>query len=83
MSIADVLIGIPLIPLLPVMATWWLPWGAWSSKIPKSILGPYLLYACLAAWHFAMPWWFILVVALWGVILTGIAITQGFENKKE
>jgi len=84
MSTVDVLIAIPLIPLLRVVVTWWLPWERWlPSKIPKSILGPYLLYACVAAWYFAMPWWVISAVALWGVILTGMAITQAFEKNKK
>ncbi len=84
MSTVDVLIAIPLIPLLPVVATWWLPWENWlPSKIPKTILGPYLLYAGFAAWHFAMPWFVIWVVALWGVLLTGMAIIKEFERKKE
>lgn len=84
MSAVDVLIAIPLIPLLPVVATWWLPWERWlPSKIPKRILGPYFLYACFAAWHFAMPWWVVLAVALWGTILTVMAMVQELERKKE
>jgi hypothetical protein len=60
------------------------PWEAWlPSKMPKSILGPYFLYACLAAWHFAMPWWVVLTVALWGTILTGMAILQEIEKNRE
>jgi len=62
MSTVDVLIAVPLIPLFPVLATWWLPWERWLwSKVPKWILGPCLLYASFAAWHFDMPWWVCLV----------------------
>ena len=44
MSTVDVLIAFPLIPLFPTLATWWLPWERWLwSKVPKWILGPYLL----------------------------------------
>jgi RsiW-degrading membrane proteinase PrsW (M82 family) len=82
MSTVDVLIAIPLIPLLPVVVTWWLPWERWlPGKIPKRVLGPYFLYAFFAAWHFSMPWWVLLTVALWGVILTVMAMVQEFEKK--
>jgi RsiW-degrading membrane proteinase PrsW (M82 family) len=41
------------------------------------------LYAFLAAWHFSMPWWVLLTVALWGTILTVMAVGQEFEKKSE
>jgi hypothetical protein len=69
-SIVDVLIVIPLIPLLALIVTWWLPWERWlPGKIPKHVLGLYLLYALFAAWHFSMPWWVILAVAMWGTMM--------------
>jgi hypothetical protein len=43
---------------------------------PKEHFGPYLLYACLAAWHFEIPSWLMLVVALLEVILTGMALLK-------
>lgn len=52
-SAADVIVAIPVQPLLPVIATWFLPWEDWiPKKVPKMILGSYLLYAAFAAWHF-------------------------------
>jgi hypothetical protein len=52
-SVVDVLIAIPVLPLLPVVATWFLPWEDWiPKKVPKVVLGPYLLYAAFASWHF-------------------------------
>ena len=52
MSRTDMLVLIPIIPLFPVIATWFLPWEEWlPRRIPKLILGPYLLYAAFAAWY--------------------------------
>jgi len=72
MTTLDVLIAIPLIPLVPVFITWWLPWERWIpwSKLPKLVLGPYALYAGLAAWHFHARAWLVLLVVVVGVILT-------------
>jgi O-antigen ligase len=52
-GIVDVLVFIPLIPAIPVIATWFLPWERWIPKrIPKKIIGPYLLYCAFALWYF-------------------------------
>jgi len=84
MSAVDVLVAIPLIPLLPVVVTWWLPWDKWlPGKIPKGILGPYFLYACFGAWYFAMSWWVVAVIGLWGATLTVVAMVQENERKQE
>lgn len=70
MSTVDTLVAIPLIPLFPVLVTWWLPWERWLwNKVPKWILGPYLLYASFAGWHFGMPWWVCLIAGSLGFIL--------------
>jgi hypothetical protein len=84
MSTPDVLITIPLIPLFPVLATWWLPWERWlPSKIPKWILGPYLVYAAFAAWHFDMPWWVCLMAGSIGTILIiGWAVQDNAKQEK-
>jgi hypothetical protein len=70
----DVVILLPLFPLLPVVVTWWLPWERWLWKpLPRKIGGPYLLYCAFALWHFhARPWW-ILLVAIIGVGLCAMA----------
>lgn len=72
MTTVDVLIAIPVIPLVPVFITWWLPWERWIpwGQLPKLILGPYLLYAAFAAWHFHFSEWLVLTVIVAGVILT-------------
>jgi hypothetical protein len=52
MSRTDVLVLIPVVPLFPVIATWWVPWEKWlPGKIPTLISGPYLFYAAFAAWY--------------------------------
>jgi hypothetical protein len=49
----DVLIFIRLIPAIPVIATWFLPWVRWvPEKIQSKIIGPYLLYCAFAIWRF-------------------------------
>lgn len=72
MTTLDVLIAIPVIPLAPMVITWWLPWEQWIpwGKLPKIVLGPYVLYAGFAAWHFHFSDWFVLMVIIAGVILT-------------
>jgi hypothetical protein len=69
MSIVDVLIVIPLIPLAPVVITWWLPWESWiHKKVPKYVLGPYLLYASFAAWHFKLDGFVVALLAIFGAV---------------
>lgn len=71
----DVLIFIPLIPAIPVIATCFLPWERWiPRKIPKKIIGPYLLYCAFAIWHFKQPWWIVLMAGLGGIAVSAMAI---------
>ena len=72
MTTLDVLIAIPVIPLAPIFITWWLPWERWIpwAKLPKLVLGPYVLYAAFAAWHFHASDWFVLIVIVVGLTLT-------------
>jgi hypothetical protein len=80
MSNLDVLLLIPLIPALPVVVTWWLPWEVWLPKrIPKLFLGLYLLYAAFAAWHFKLPWWWVLILAGCGTV----ALITSFQEKAD
>ncbi len=77
MSTSDVLILIPLVPLVPLFITWYLPWERWLlDEIPKSLLGPYLLYAAFAAWHFKLARWMVVVLALVGIVLSVIAVVE-------
>ena len=82
MTTLDVLIAIPVIPLVPLFITWWLPWVRWIpwGKLPKLVLGPYVLYAGFAAWHFHFDDWFVLLVVVAGAVLT---IIGAVENPPE
>ena len=76
----DVLIFMPLIPAIPVIATWWLPWERWlPRKLPKKVIGPYLLYCTFAVWHFRGPWWVVGAVALLGI---GVCVMAVFDVRK-
>jgi hypothetical protein len=71
----DVLIFIPLIPAIPVIATWFLPWERWiPDKIANKIIGPYLLYCAFAIWHFKQLWWAVLLAGLMGFAISTAAI---------
>ena len=73
----DVLIFIPLIPAIPVIATWPLPWEDWiPRRVPRRILGPYLLYCSFALWHFTAPSWVVMLVAAFGIVVSGMAISD-------
>jgi hypothetical protein len=78
MTTVDVLIAIPVIPLVPVFIMWWLPWERWIpwSKLPKLVLGPYVLYAGFASSHFHASNWFVLMVIVAGIILTIIGAVE-------
>ncbi len=79
MKILDVLILIPLIPALPVVVTWFLPWERWiPRKVPKKIIGPYLLYCAFGEWYFKMPWWSVVMVSLLGI---GVSVMALVESK--
>jgi hypothetical protein len=78
MTTLDVLIAIPVIPLVPMFIMWWLPWERWIpwGKLPKIVLGLYVLYAGFAAWHFHFSDWFVLMVIVVGVTLTVIGAVE-------
>jgi hypothetical protein len=78
MTTVDVLVAIPVIPLVPMFITWWLPWEQWIpwGKLPKLVLGPYVLYAGFAAWHFHFSDWFVLLVIVVGVVLTIMGVVE-------
>ena len=77
----DTLVFIPLIPAIPVLATWMLPWERWIPRfIPNYVIGPYLVYGAFAAWYFKMPWWFVGLVFLWGIGVTVWAVVEGEKS---
>jgi len=78
-----VLVLIPLIPAIPVLVTWFLPWEKWLwEKIPKTILGPYLLYGAFAAAYFKMPWWWVGLLIVMGVVTCTFAWRESGTNQK-
>jgi hypothetical protein len=80
----DVVVFVPLVPAMPVLATWWLPWERWLPKyVPKQILGPYTIYASFAAWYFSMPWWVVLIAVIFGLTLSVIAIIEVMDKRAE
>lgn len=81
MSTIDVLILIPLIPLGPVLITWWLPWERWLfEEVPEKILGLYLLYAAFAAWHFKWASWIVFLIGAFGVGCCVAALVKKYAN---
>ena len=63
----ETLVVISLLPVFPVLATWYLPWEKWVTKwIPKKIIGPYLIYCAFGAWYFALPLWSVALVSALG-----------------
>lgn len=73
----DVLMFISLAPVMPVLATWFLPWERWIPKfVSNKVLGPYLIYCAFGAWYFGMPTWFIVVVLLFGIGVSAVALSE-------
>ena len=79
----DTLVLMPVIPVVPILVTWWLPWERWVPwrKIPKAILGPYVLYIAYAAWYFDFDPWIVAMPAVWGLVLSVMAVVQAFRKK--
>jgi hypothetical protein len=74
----DVLVFIPLIPVLPVVALWFLPgWESWiARKVPRKVIGSYVIYCTFAVWYFRMPWWVVLMVFLLGTVVFGMSFVE-------
>jgi hypothetical protein len=83
MSTSDVFILIPVIPLIPVVITWWLPWESWiPKKVPKYVLGPYLLYAAFAAWHFNFSSFVVIGLVIFGVAASVAAVVERVRDMR-
>jgi hypothetical protein len=82
MTTLDTLVFIPLIPALPVFATWFLPWEKRiPAKVPKIVIGPYLLYCAFGAWYFKWPWWGVTMILGFGVFVSAAAVIEWKEQK--
>jgi hypothetical protein len=67
----------PLIPLTPVVITWWLPWEDWiPKKVPKYVVGPYLFYVGFAFWYFKFDWFFVLCAGCLGMMASVAAAME-------
>jgi hypothetical protein len=84
-SAVDVLVAIPVIPLIPVLATWYLPWEDWipRAKFPKAFLGSYLLYAAFAASYFKFHWLVVATAAGWGAVVFIQAVLDRDKKKAD
>jgi hypothetical protein len=83
LTLTDVLVLIPVVPVLVLAPTWWLPWERWLKveEWPARLLGPYLLYCAFAAWHFRLHWWAVLSVLAGGVLVTAWAAHDALTRK--
>jgi hypothetical protein len=78
----DVLVLISIVPALPIVATWFLPWEKWIPKLlPKKIIGPYLIWCAFGARYFGMPSWLVATVLVWGIGICVFAILQPRNSK--
>lgn len=83
MTAVDTLVLFPVIPALPIIITWWLPWEMWlRDKVPKIILGPYLCYLAFAAWYFRLHWWAVLGLAVWALIVFSLPVKKKVHGKQ-
>jgi hypothetical protein len=46
------------------------------DKLPKYLLGPYLLYAAFATWHFKWESWLVILLTLSGAVLSVIGVLE-------
>jgi hypothetical protein len=77
LTVFDVVLLVPLIPVLAILISWWLPWELWLiERVPRKIAGPYCLYCALVLWHFQARWWFIALAAVVGAGLMAVAIIE-------
>jgi len=83
----DIAVLVPLIPAIVALATVWLPWESWipqwvkQGRLSKWVLGPYLLYCAFGAWHFHGPVWIVLLPAVLGTVVCGLALKDRFDRK--
>jgi len=89
MSLIDLIILLPVAPIFPILATWFLPWEflPWDrwvpwAKLPLQLLGPYILYCAFAAWHFELGWFLVLVLTMIGFFISFIAIATKVTLKR-
>ena len=79
----DWIVLAPVIPLLPVIVTWWLPWEDWLpwGKIPKTISGPFLFYAAFVTYYFKAPAWVVGITIAWGLFECAVGIKERIHRR--
>lgn len=71
----DLVMLLPLFPLLVLAVFWWTPWERlFFKEMPKTITGPYLLYCAISFWHFHWSGWWALAFAIGGLVLCAMAV---------
>jgi len=73
----DMAVAIPLMPLLFMVMFDFLPaqWVPWR-RVPKLLLGPYLLYAAFALWYLKEPLWAAALLLIMGFAISTWGIVQ-------
>lgn len=76
MTTVDIIVLAPIVPVLPLLVTWWLPWERWIpwAKVPPLLLGPYVLYGAFVGWYFHLHTWVIILLVLVGIIVSLIGL---------
>jgi hypothetical protein len=71
MSVLDVIVLIPVLPVVRVLANWAFSSKPWNPliKVPKIVVGPYVLYLSFVAWYGDFHWWFVLLLASGATLL--------------
>jgi len=86
LSPVDILILVPLVPVLPLVVVWYLPWESWIwERLPKKMrlfVGPYLIYASFALWHFHLSWWAVLIGVAGGLGMSVWSLNQTSEGRE-
>src|SRR6266542_6094567 len=79
----DVLIYITLIPAVVFGILSWCGREEWVlRRLPKSVIGAYLLYLSLVVWHFHGMSWVVVALAAAGIIVCAIAAYKGRRLKQ-
>jgi len=81
MTFIDFLVVAPVLPFLPIIITWWLPWENWIpwAKV-LHIIGPVLMYGAFVAWYFGGDTQDVFVIALAGAGLSFYGVVMLLKN---
>lgn len=85
MTVPDIIILIPVLPVLLVLVICWVTPGLvleeWlCEKVPKIVSGPYILYLSFAAWHFHFSRWIVISLSVIGGALLAVSFLKKARN---